>query len=573
MLKIGCAKTDLTVFEPGSCMLGWAFRDNTAEGVAMPLSARAFVLEDPVDGGRVALVVAEICFITQALRLAVLDELAGRPELRLSDERVVLSATHTHSSPSGFSHTVFYASTTPGTSDKVFRYLVNGIVSAIAKACERLAPGRVHVRSGEIPLSEPVAFNRAIHAYEANADVSQRTGHDYSPAALDREMTVARFDDQAGRPLGLVSWFGVHGTSIHRENHLLHPDNKGMAAAWMERHAALHLDAPGFVAAFAQAPCGDVTPNRNYSVNRGVTIGEHENDFEAARLNGEIQARFALALFESATGEGLEPRLDAALVSADFADLPVPPAFVEGRSGARTAPGVVGLRMIFGTREGPGASAALGPVIEAIVRSRVRLTRWTSDTSDDPQAPKLPLLEVGLGTRGKALGFRPMNRRFPLPSGVDPTVAFLNRVLETDAVDDRPWVPQVLPAQLVLIGDVALAAVAGELTTVAGRRLRADLLARLAARGVRRVVSMPYSNTYAGYITTPEEYVQQGYEGAHTLFGRWTLGGHRTLFDRVAQRLLTPPADRTPDRGPTPPRADGSLLARWAFLPKARGRS
>ena len=48
----------------------------------------------------------------------------------------------------------------------------------------------------------------------------------------------------AGRPLGLISWFGVHGTSIHRENLLLHPDNKGMASAWFERFATEHLGAP-----------------------------------------------------------------------------------------------------------------------------------------------------------------------------------------------------------------------------------------------------------------------------------------------------------------------------------------
>lgn len=565
MLKLGCARTDLSVFEPGMCMLGWAHHDNTVQGVGMPLSARAFVLEDPDDGGRVVLVIAELCFITEALRQAVVDEVTKRPALRLPAERVVLSATHTHSSPSGFSQTVFYASTAPGFSDKVFRYLVQGLVAAIEQAVKRLAPGRVHLASGEIPVSEPVAFNRVVHAFEANPEVTERTGQAYSPTALDRRMTVLRFDDQAGRPLGLVSWFGVHGTSIHRESHLLHPDNKGLAAAWLERYAAQHLDAPGFVAAFAQAPCGDVTPNRNYSRSRGMTIGEHENDVEAARLNGEIQARFALSLFESASGEGLQPRLDAALCTADFADLPVPPEFAEGRTGCRTAPAVVGLRMIFGTREGPGLSAALQPVVEAAARARARLAGWTGG-DDDPQSPKLPLLELGLGTAGKAIGFYRMNRRFPIPSNVDPTVGFLNRVLETDALDDRPWAPQVLPAQIVLIGELALAATAGELTTVAGRRLRTGLLERLAPCGVHHVVAMPYCNAYAGYITTPEEYQLQGYEGGHTLFGRWTLGGHRALFDRVAGRLLAKPADRDPDHGPTPPRADPALLRRWAFI-------
>ena len=569
MLKIGCARTDITVFEPGMGMLGWAYRHNVSRGVAMPLNARAFVLENPADGVRVALVVAEICFITQALRQAVVAELEQRPELGLSDERILLSATHTHSSPAGYSHTVFYNASGPGFSEKVFRTLVRGIVSAIEQAAAALVPGRVRLQAGSIPVSEPVAFNRATHAYEANRDVGARTGQALSPTAIDREMTVLRFDDKAGRPLGMISWFGVHGTSIHRENLLLHPDNKGMAAAWFERFAAEHLDAPSFVAAFAQSPCGDVTPNRNYSRARGLTIGECEDDFESARRNGEIQARFAKVLFESAPpGKGRQPRLDGALLSADFAGLPVAPAFADGQAGRRTSPAVVGLRMIFGTSEGPGLPYVFAPAIEAAGRASGRLLALLGGVGADGQAPKLPLMELGLGTKGRILGCVPMDRTLPIPSSVDPTAAFLNRILGSGAVDARPWAPQILPAQVLIIGDFAIAAVPGELTTVAGRRLRAGLIGRLGARGVRHVVSMPYSNTYSGYITTPEEYEMQGYEGGHTLFGRWTLGGHRTLFDRVADRLLTAPGQRDPDRGPVPPRIDPALLLRWAYLPR-----
>jgi neutral ceramidase len=568
MLKIGCARTDITVFEPGMGLLGWAYRHNVVTGVAMPLCARAFVLEQQ-DGGRVAIVVAEVGFITQGLRQAVVDELERRPALGLSDERIMLTATHTHSGPSGFSHVMFYSATSPGYSAKVFGGLVQGIVSAVEQAVTALVPGRVGLKSGRIPLSEPVAFNRAIRSYESNHDVVERTGIDHSPAAIDREMTVLRFDDASGRPLGMISWFGVHGTSVHRENLLLHPDNKGMAAAWFERYAREGLGVPGFVAAFAQSPCGDVTPNRNFSLRRGLTIGEHKDDFESARRNGEIQARFARQLFDSVLpGDALAPRLDAALLTADFANLAVDPAFADGRPGRHTSPAVVGLRMIFGTSEGPGLPYVFAPLVESASRASARLVALAKALGDDSQAPKLPLFEAGLGTKGKALGFYPMNRPFPIPDDADPTVGFLNRSLASGAVDERPWVPQVLPAQIIVIGGFAIAATAGELTTVAGRRLRAGLLDRLKGRGVRHIVSMPYSNTYSGYITTPEEYQCQGYEGGHTLFGRWTLGGHRTLFDRVAARLLIDPADRGSDRGPVPPRADPALLRRWAYVPR-----
>jgi neutral ceramidase len=314
-----------------------------------------------------------------------------------------------------------------------------------------------------------------------------------------------------------------------------------------------------------------VTPNRNFSIARGLTIGEHPDDFESARRNGEIQARFARDLFRSALPtDALEPSLDAALLNADFADLAVDPLFADGRPGRRTAPAVVGVRMIFGTSEGPGLPYFLTPYLEAAAQAGTTLVACARGFGDDdPQAPKLPLFEAGLGAKGKALGFYSMNRPFPIPDSADPTVGFLNRIIGSGAVDSRPWVPQILPAQIIVIGGFAIAAAAGELTTVSGRRLRAGLLDRLKRRGVRHVVSMPYSNTYAGYITTPEEYQCQGYEGGHTLFGRWTLGGHQTLFDQVAQRLLVDSRVRGTDRGPVPPRADPALLKRWALVPFA----
>jgi neutral ceramidase len=48
-----------------------------------------------------------------------------------------------------------------------------------------------------------------------------------------------------------------------------------------------------------------------------------------------------------------------------------------------------------------------------------------------------------------------------------------------------------------------------------------------------------YANAYAGYVTTPEEYAVQDYEGASTHFGKWTLPAWQTEFDKLAQRLLS----------------------------------
>jgi neutral ceramidase len=69
---------------------------------------------------------------------------------------------------------------------------------------------------------------------------------------------------------------------------------------------------------------------------------------------------------------------------------------------------------------------------------------------------------------------------------------------------------------------------------VAGRRLRESIRSAL---GAREVVLAGYANAYAGYVTTPEEYALQDYEGASTHFGKWTLPAWQTVFDRLVRRM------------------------------------
>ena len=51
------------------------------------------------------------------------------------------------------------------------------------------------------------------------------------------------------------------------------------------------------------------------------------------------------------------------------------------------------------------------------------------------------------------------------------------------------------------------------------------------------VVLAGYSNGYAGYITTPEEYMLQQYEGGHTLHGRWSLPAYQQIVSQLAAAL------------------------------------
>jgi neutral ceramidase len=81
------------------------------------------------------------------------------------------------------------------------------------------------------------------------------------------------------------------------------------------------------------------------------------------------------------------------------------------------------------------------------------------------------------------------------------------------------------------LGQLAIAVVPTELTTMAGRRLRKAVRARLVAAGVLDaehgvVVAAGLANGYADYTTTYEEYQQQRYEGGSTIFGPHQLNGY-----------------------------------------------
>lgn len=76
------------------------------------------------------------------------------------------------------------------------------------------------------------------------------------------------------------------------------------------------------------------------------------------------------------------------------------------------------------------------------------------------------------------------------------------------------WQPQIVPTQIITIGSAVILGVPGEITTMAGRRLRSEIEA-IGEQTGQDLVVLPtgMANTYASYFTTFEEYQVQRYEG------------------------------------------------------------
>ena len=104
-LRVGAARQNITCTLAGVGMLGYGKAGNVVAGVLSPQYARAFVVSAPE--GTVAYVCADICFVTDALKVAVMAQLAvALPEV-FDYDNVMLAAQHTHSGAGGYGQHFF----------------------------------------------------------------------------------------------------------------------------------------------------------------------------------------------------------------------------------------------------------------------------------------------------------------------------------------------------------------------------------------------------------------------------------------------------------------------------------
>jgi neutral ceramidase len=502
---VGSGVYDITGPAAQVLMGGYVNLTQRTAGIHQRLRSRAFIVASPCDGKRVVFVSADQGMLFQAIKQAVVRKLRAELGEDYSDENVLLSATHTHAGPTGTSHYELYnltfvplplvdqsRSTLAGFVPENFDVVVNGITESIARAHRNLAPGRILLGTGELP---GVGFNRSPLAYALNPQ-ADREGR----SSVDERMTLLRLEEKDGeawRPVGVINWFAVHPTSMSRDNLLISGDNKGYASYLFEQELGTDYRAPKtFVAAFAQSNEGDVTPN-TFDANGRRTL----EDFAATEQSGRKQYEFARKLFEDATEASALPGVvDYRHTYVRMDDVTVDPEWADGQE-RNTCPAALGLSMGAGAEDG-----------------RSDLLQEGLDCGDPDSAEAAILCGVG--------GCRP-------PCHEEKPVAL--------RMGDRnpPWSPDVLPLQILRIGNLALVGVPFEMTTVAGRRLRKTVLERLAPAGVEEVVIAGLANAYSGYLATREEYARQDYEGASTHFGPWTLAALQQEAAKVADALRT----------------------------------
>lgn len=505
--RVGRAIADITGEPADAGMLGYGMADQKAAGIHTRLHARAFVFADPITDRRVLLVVCDLPLIFSSITQEVLRRLATRFGDAYTAANVMITATHTHCGPGGYSHHRLYNSTTGGFRPETFAAITDGIVEAVERAHEDVAPATLRLVHGELLEA---SVNRSRAAFDRNPQEDR----DFFPDAVDPQTTLLRIDRE-GEPVGVINWFAVHGTSMTNRNKLISGDNKGYAAYHWERLVEgvdyLADPDPDFVAAFAQTNAGDMSPNLGGSPGHGPT----ENEFENTRILGTRQYEAAAKL-----SDGYMPRIagdiEYRLTHVDLSAVTVSVEFTGDGREHRTG------------RPAAGASALAGAAFDGP-------TRWK--TFHEGRNPGWDLLSK------LVYKFAPALRDAQAPKAIAIPGSLVNRF-------SPPYVQEIAPVQLIRIGELYLLGIPGEVTITAGLRLRRTVAAIVGAE-LANVLVAGYSNAYLHYVTTPEEYDAQRYEGGSTFFGRWQLPALQQVAAQLATALHegapVPPGPAAPD--------------------------
>lgn len=493
-------------------MMGYSSFDQKATGIHQRQRSRAFVVADRASGERVAYVNADLGMVFQSVQQGVLAELRKRYGSLYTERNVLLAATHTHAGSGGHSHHLAYNLASLGFQKDTYRAVVDGIVESVAEAHEDLRPGTITLGRGELTNA---GVNRSRTAFDRNPAADRAA----FPGGIDPSMTVLRFR-QGGEDVGAISWFATHNTSLTNGNTLLSPDNKGYASyEWEHGHEGVrHLDgAKGFVAAFANTNAGDISPNLNLRPGSGPT----EDEFENTRIIGDRQFRRAKEIYDRAA-EPVSGSVGSRMRFVDMENVTVAGTYTTDGREQRTCPAMVGAATLAGSVEDgpalPGFTEGMNsPVAKLLEPFGVEPPAWLVGC----QYPKANLVPTGL----------------------------VNAAV--------PATPRILPLQIVRIGQLHLVAGPAEYTVVAGLRIRRTVARELGVP-LENVVMQGYANAYSQYVTTPEEYDLQQYEGGSTLYGRNTLPAQQQEFAALAKSLRT---GTQVARGPLPPDHSGRQLS------------
>ena len=496
-MLVGRGIADTTGEPLGAGMDGYAVQEQTTVGIRQRLFSRAFIFQ--TGDARLCHVTVDTPLMFQSVFLEVIRRLKATYGDTYTTSNVVLSATHTHVGPGGRSGHAMVDVVSLGFRPVTFEAQVAGIVRSIERAHDDIAESELTLVSSEV---SDVGTNRSHLAFDRNPAEDRSANPDgIDPTAITLHIS------RGGTPVGLINWYSVHGTSFGQEIKHISGDNKGYAA-WSTEYAAgvdhINLDDAPFVAAFSQGTPGDVTPNMGLEPESGPGGPGVAGQAKSVEILGTRQAdgasRDAGNVLPTADADGIVGRnqwvdMDSVQIKGEFTP--------DGKPG-RTGPAVLGSAFAASSQEDGGGLD----------------------------------VDIGLneGERGGSPWVHELNNLAPIPEDVRRIHAPKDMLLPMGYIDGM--IQQRHLFGVWRIGGLVIAHLGFEPTTTSGLRIRRTVAAAMDVPE-SNVVVQGYSCGYGHYLTTPEEYEAQEYEGGATAFGRLTLPAVQQVFDGLATAMAS----------------------------------
>ncbi|XVE94457.1 hypothetical protein REPUB_Repub02eG0010300 [Reevesia pubescens] len=521
---IGVGSYDMTGPAAGVNMMGYANMEQSTAGIHFRLRARTFIVAESSQGARFAFVNLDAGMASQLVTIKVLEGLKTRFGDLYTQENVAISGTHTHAGPAGYLQYIVYSVTSLGFVNQSFDAIVTAVEQSIVQAHNNLKPGSIFLNTGDVEIN--AGINRSPSAYLFNPP-EERAKY---PSNVDPTMTLLKFwDPESNKSIGAFSWFATHGTSMSRDNKLISGDNKGAAARhqdtnkessnnqgygrttlWENNQSGLQGEEERWVqicGSILPIKCWRCDPKCARSILHGHWIALYPDEILSTKIIGERQFQKAVELFNSASNQ-LSGKIDYRHTYLNFTNIEVE---LDDNTVVKTCPAALGPGFAAGTTDGPGVFGFQqgDTEINEMWKQLRDLLKEPSQYQVDCQKPKAVLLSSG------------------------------------EMFVPYAWAPAILPIQMLRLGNFVILSVPGEFTTMAGRRLREAVKETLISSGngefddETHVVIAGLTNTYSQYVATFEEYKQQRYEAASTLYGPHTLSAYIQEFKKLAKSMAT----------------------------------
>lgn len=526
-LRAGAFKQEITP-KIGYPLGGHSISGRVSRGRWLPLYARAFFVED-ANGNAVVLVSCDLFAIPAGLqqRVAYLVNQQARGDI--SRRNVILAATHTHQGPGNYLTSAFYnqmASPYPGFSANLFDELAGHIKDAVIGAiADADAPGTVRMRLTTANVRQLSASglvrmfcrNRDLDPFLANGETicaflglplpQCASGHLPEPSTLRESafnqdldvLAISREVDGVENLVGALVFFGVHPTSMSDRLAFYSSDFVGLAMHELEQGAG-----PGkAVFGFFNGSEGDVSP-----------AWGRQDVSDTRVLAREFTDAIGYAMDTRSRPGGSPPTAVERAVVGDKDRVSSGRVALQQRDFCGGTLPLMGVATVGGAEDGRAFSFDDG--WRAVSRSGAelqeqfilfRLGPWRLFNKRKDQNPKRPGLDYGDS----------------------------DLLSVTDILAPPGAYPKEVPVSVVKLGEVQLLVVPFEITSMVGYEVRKRL-----GSAVQPTIVIGLANEYLSYIASEDEYLQQDYEGAATLYGRFSA---KCLADELttASAVIGPP--------------------------------